>query len=91
MSEIEDTADMEFDELHVNLGELNLELNVVESHTDGQDVLEDLLGIVSATMLSTLGMEDHGGGTAFGVESCQGSSPSLSHTRHLFATQCFLH
>ena len=91
MSEIEDTADMEFDELHVNLGELNLELNIVESRTDGQDVSEDLLGVVSATKLSTSGMEDHGGETAFGIDSFQGSPPSLFHTRHLFATRHLLH
>ena len=44
MSEIKDIADTEFYELleHVNLGELDL----VEPHTDRQDMLEELLDFV---------------------------------------------
>ena len=89
MSEIEDIADMEFDEVHVDLGELDSELDVhvVMSRTDGQDMSKELLGVVSAPVLSTSGMAHHDGRTAFGVDSCQGSSPSLFYTRHLFATR----
>ena len=45
MSEIEDTADTEFDTLleNIDLGELD----VVESCPDGQDMSKELLGVVS--------------------------------------------
>ena len=47
MSEIEDAVDTEFNKLHVDLHELDLELDVhvVESHMDGQDTSEELLGV----------------------------------------------
>ena len=48
MSEIKDTVDTQFDKLHVDLGKLDSELNIVESHTDGQDMLDELLAVVSA-------------------------------------------
>ena len=44
MSEMEDIADMEFGELLVGLDKLDSELYVVILHTDGQDMLEELLG-----------------------------------------------
>ena len=52
MSEIEDIADMEFDELlqHVGSGELD----VIESRTDGQDLSEEVLGVVLAPTDDTL-------------------------------------
>ena len=52
MSEIEDIADTEFDELleHVDLGKLD----VVYSRTDKQDVLEELLGVVLVPSDDTL-------------------------------------
>ena len=56
MSEIKDIADTEFDKLSLDLGELD----IVESCTNGQDMLEELLGIVLAPandMLSRTGME----------------------------------
>ena len=69
MSEIEDIADIEFDELlqHVDLGELN----VVESCTNGWDMSKESLGIVSAPADDTLSMRS-------GMDSYQGSSPSFS-------------
>ena len=59
MSAIEDIADTESDELfqHIDLGKLD----VVESHTNGQDLSKELLGIVLAPTndtLSTYGMVD---------------------------------
>ena len=79
MSEIEDIADTEFDELHIDMGKLDTELNVAESCTDGQGMLEELLGVVLATAQSKPGMAHCDGGTALGNDSYQGSSP-LSHT-----------
>ena len=57
MFETEDIADMEFNKplQHIDLAELN----VVESCTDGQDLLEELSSMVSAPAndtLSTSGM-----------------------------------
>ena len=57
MSDIEDIANSEFNELleHFDLGELY----AVESSTDGQDMSKELLGIVTATTddaLSTSGI-----------------------------------
>ena len=48
MSEIKAITDTEFDKLYVDLGELDSELDIVESCTDGQDMSKDLLAIVSA-------------------------------------------
>ena len=84
MSKIKDTADTEFDELHVDLGKLNLEVDIV-SYTDGWDILEELLGIVSAPVDDryTKNIQDGtpcNGRIAFRIDSCQGSSPSFSHT-----------
>ena len=45
MSEIEDIAKMEFNELYVNLGELDSELDIAESRTDRQDISEEMLGV----------------------------------------------
>ena len=44
MSKIEDITATKFDKIleHVDLGKLD----IVESHTDGQDMSEELLGIV---------------------------------------------
>ena len=52
MSEIEDIADTEFDELleHVDLGELD----VVESRTDWQDMSEEPLDVVLVPVDDTL-------------------------------------
>ena len=52
MSEIEDIADLEFDELseHVDLRELN----VVESRTDWQDMSEEPLDVVLVSVDYTL-------------------------------------
>ena len=52
MSEIKENTDMEFNELleHVNWGELD----VVDSSTDGQDMLEELLGVTLAPVDDTL-------------------------------------
>ena len=72
MSEIEGIADTEFNKLHVDLGELNSELNVDEGSTDGQDMLEELLGVVSAFALSTSGMALCDGRHVFGIDSCRG-------------------
>ena len=47
MSEIEDIANMKFDEQHVDLGKLG-KLDVVKSLTVKQDLLEGLLGVVLA-------------------------------------------
>ena len=84
MSEIEDIADtcMEFDKLHVDLGKLD----VVKSHTDGQDMSEELLGTVLATDISKSGMAHSDGRIGSGIDSFQVSSSSHSHTWHLFGT-----
>ena len=71
---------MEFDELPVDLGELNSELAIVKLHTDGQDISEELLGTVWALVLSMSGMALRYGTTAFKTDLCQESSPSLLHT-----------
>ena len=89
MSEIKDITDTEFNKLHVDLGELDLELNIVESRADGQDMSKELLGIVSAPTLSASGIAHHDERTAFGIDLCQGSSP-FSYTRHLFAHPAFI-
>ena len=70
MSEIKDTciAGMEFEELHGDLSELNSELYVVKLCTDGQDMSEELLGIVSASTLSKLVMAHTDGKTSFGIK-----------------------
>ena len=54
MSEIQHIADTEFNELleHVDLGYLD----VIESCTDGLDVLEELLGVVSDSVDDMLSM-----------------------------------
>ena len=93
MSEIKDTriADMEFNKLHGDLGKLDSELNIVKLCTDGQDMSEELLGIILAPMQSMSPMAHLAGKTEFGINLCQGSSSSLSQTRHLFTVQRLLH
>ena len=98
MSEIEDIADMELNDLleQVDLGGLDYidlgELDVVESRTDGQDMSEELLGVVLApadVTLSTLGMVPprwEVWGTVLGMDLCQGSPPSLSSNRSRMCT-----
>ena len=56
------------------------ELDIVESCKDGQDMSEELLGVVLAPTLSLLGMAHDDRRTAFRIDSGQGSSPSLSDT-----------
>ena len=69
MSEIEDITDIEFDKLlqHVDFGKLD----IVESCTNGQDMLKELLGVVLAPADDTLSMR-------LEMDPYQGSSPSLS-------------
>ena len=50
MSEIKDITDTEFDTLLLDLGELD----IVGPQTDGQDMLEELLGIILAPADDTL-------------------------------------
>ena len=76
-------ADMEFDELleQVDVGELDI---VKSRINERQDMSKELLGVVSAPVdgtLSTLGMAPHDGKCEelhLGMDSCLGSSPSLS-------------
>ena len=59
MSEIENIANTEFGKLLQHID--SRELDTVKWLTDGQDMLEELLGIVMAAandMISTLGMAD---------------------------------
>ena len=61
MSGIKDTTDPAFDKQHIDLSELDLELDVVESRTYGQDMSEELLGIVADDTLRISGMAYHDG------------------------------
>ena len=58
MSEIEDTADIYVirSTIHVDLGILNLELDVLKSCREGEDMLEEQLGAISASTSDTLSM-----------------------------------
>ena len=69
MSEIEDTAHMEFVELHVHvqLGELDSEFDIAGSCTDGRGRVEELLGVVLSATLSTSGMAHCDGRTVWPV------------------------
>ena len=46
---------MEFDELHVGLGELTSKLDVVELRTNGKDMPEGLLGVFLAPCIKYIG------------------------------------
>ena len=89
----EDIADTEFDELHVDLGELNSELDIVKLSTNGQDTSEELLGIIRALALSMSGMALHNGRTEFKIDSCKGLPLLFAHPHswYLFVTWHLLH
>ena len=96
MPEIKDIADTKFNELleHIDLGELD----VVETHTDGQDMSKELLGVVSAPADDTLKVcrrwharDGRCGELRSGMDLRQVSSPFLSHNRRLFKTWHLLH
>ena len=74
---------------HVDLGKLDI--HVVQSCTNGRDMSEELLGIISALTEYTLSTctvcwgwhtsDGRCGELHLGMDSCQGSSPSLFHLK----------